>query len=135
MYRDFFIVFLADLMPIFLKSACDYKLLLYFPRSTACCSFSRNFIECCMLLVTTKVTGRDVTLLARRVLLIVSYVAPWSVTEADRRQTTATDDDRHQQPLLVWHPYTMCKRASNTAARMWRTRWLYCGMPTIQYSA
>ena len=34
---------------------------------------------------------RDVTLLARRVL--VSYVAPWSVTD---------DDDRHQRPLLVW---------------------------------
>jgi len=33
----------------------------------------------------------------------VSYVAYASVT----------DDDRRQRPLLVWPPYTMCRRASN----------------------
>ena len=27
-----------------------------------------------------------------------------------RRHTTTDDDDRHQQPLLVWPPYTMCRR-------------------------
>jgi len=33
-------------------------------------------------------------------------------------QTTPTDDDRHYRRLLftiVWHPYTMCRRASNKA--------------------
>ena len=31
----------------------------------------------------------------------MSYVAPWSVTDADRRQSTSLA------------PYTMCRRASN----------------------
>jgi len=46
---------------------------------------------------------RDVTLLAHRVLSLVSYVAPWRVTDTDRRQTT-TETRRAKQ---YWPP-TLC---------------------------
>jgi len=50
---------------------------------------------------------RDVTLLAHRVLPLASYVAPWSVTYADRwRQTHG--EQNNAGPL-----HYMCRRASN----------------------
>jgi len=55
------------------------------------------------ILVKQGVALRDVTLLARRVLPLVSYVAYASVT----------DDARRQRPLLIWTFYTMYRRASN----------------------
>jgi len=58
-------------------------------------------------LLTNKVSPlRDVTLLARRVLPLLSYVAPWSVTD---------DDGRRQRPLKSGR--TMFKRASNKEYR------------------
>jgi len=49
-------------------------------------------------------TGRNTTGPPRAA---VSYIAYAGVT----------DDDRRQQPLLVWHPYTMCRWASNKRIR------------------
>jgi len=40
----------------------------------------------------------------------------WSRLQALRgvlQMTTTTDNDRRQRALLVWPPYTMCRRASN----------------------
>jgi len=56
---------------------------------------------------------RDVTLLARHVLLLVSYVAPWSVTDVDRRRQTHGEQSNTG-------PYTICRRASNKRAYLWR---------------
>ena len=50
---------------------------------------------------------RDVTLLARRMLPLVSYVVPWSVTDADRRQMHGEQNNTDPPP------YIMCRRASN----------------------
>jgi len=63
---------------------------------------------------------RDVTLLARRVLPLVSYVAPWNVTDADRRRQTHGEQNDTG-------PYTVCRRASNKSGNsvlfMW---WKMC---------
>jgi len=57
--------------------------------------------------------GRYVTLLARRVLPLMSYVAPWSVTDDDGDRRTAS------KTLLAL--YTMCRRASKKFANVPRT--------------
>ena len=56
---------------------------------------------------------QDITLLDRRVLPLVSYVAPWSVTDDDK----TTDARRAKQYCMPSYTVTLCRQASNNLVR------------------
>ena len=48
----------------------------------------------------------------------MSYVAPWSVRDADRWRRQTTDDDRRTASKTILVPYTTCGRARNNVIKV-----------------